>query len=351
MWSNHGAQEKLKQLISDDFYDYLIVLWKTTFTEERYVNNYNKEKIKKKLQNLKNEDFKTSVFENILNCLPMKNIAFNTNVQQTNNLHFQNGVLMLDKVQLKEDGTPDVSDAFRERTKNDYVSLILPYSFHIPNSDNTIFFENIFMQIQPHCDYRKFQLDWLAYCLTGITNVNIFTGGESLGSHAKSIEACIHSTCFNIYSLRLDDDIFAKNGTMHRQQNELISQPIRYAFAKTFDQEKCNNESIENFIKGNFHDKTIQAKLNYIDGTKIDAYKDTLRYVVHQKCCFKSKEKYDSYMKTLSVLDQVLKTELQKQETKLDYLWFLLPYVVKLYSDGLVIPEFGLYLLDEKLNN
>jgi hypothetical protein len=250
----------------------------------------------------------------------------------------------------------NIENAFRNRDKCDYVTLVLPYNFEIPKKQDVDFVQNIFNQIQPDSLQRDFQLGWLAYCLTGNTGEQIFKLGIGYsGSNGKSLEAKIHSTCFDIYSFKLNKNTFTDgNDKAHKQLFHLISEPIRYAYIEELNRKKIDAEALKDVVDGHklnveimygtSEQKPIQAKISTFSNTDFKIAPDggilrrgRLQYYPSQFIDPESEtfgERPNQYP-----LIKDLEKKFLKNEMKLAYLWVLLPYVSKFFANGLVVPE------------
>jgi hypothetical protein len=369
IWSTRVAEQRVLQIIGNEFYTELVKQWKNRCDLKPDMSESDikaSDIIVKKLANMQRREFKMSVFKDVLTELPIQAVDFDTNFEQLNNLQFQNGILMLDKVKLNSieqltSNSVNVSNAFRNRTKTDYVSLVLPYDFDNAKKEDIDFVQNIFNQIQPESLQRDFQLGWLAYCLTGNTGAQIFKVGIGYsGSNGKSLEAKIHSTCFDIYSFKLNKNTFTEgNDKVHKQFIHLISKPIRYAYIEELNRKKMDAELLKDAVDGHklnveimygtSEEKAIQAKISTFSNTDFRVAPDggilrrgRLQYYPSEFIDINvleasgEKRKPNQFPLVRDLEKQFLKTEM-----KLAYLWVLLPYVAKFYSNGLIVPEFA----------
>lgn len=370
IWNTQVAEQKLLQLIGNEFYYDLRTLWDHHFSTVK--NNTEPSQLSfqmetnklvlKKLENLQKRDYKVGVYKDICTELPIQNIDFDVHVDQLNNLQFQNGVLMLNLVTLDPQGHPQVTNAFRNRTKMDYVSLTLPYSFEKPKIEDISFVQNIFAQIQPDQAQRDFQLGWLAYCLTGNTGAQVFKVGIGYsGSNGKSLEAKIHSSSFDIYSFKLNKNTFTEgNDKAHKQFIHIIRKPIRYAYMEELNRKKLDAELLKDFVDGHklnveimygtSEEKLIQSKLSAFSNTDLNVNFDGgirrrggLQYYGSEfvdpailAAILPSERKLNQFP-----LIPDLEKEFLKSNMKLAYLWVLLPFVVKFYQMGFVLPSFA----------
>ncbi len=118
---------------------------------------------------LQSHSGKESIYQEILTYLPLvEDVVFDTSRSQCDNLHFRNGVLLLNKVTVDDDtGVVSCEVAFRPRVKEDYITETLEWDFGPASKAASSRVKEMFRQIQPERAQSQFQLDWLAYSLTG----------------------------------------------------------------------------------------------------------------------------------------------------------------------------------------
>ena len=188
---------------------------------------------------------KNKIYAEVKDLVINKNedIIFDIGEDNHYTLQFKNGLYDIKK---KE---------FRKRTFNDYVTQKLDYDYiEEKNIKDDIheFVENIFKKIHPDENERKFQLSYLALCLTGnvshqIMKMNI---GYS-ASNAKSTETAIHNKCLPIYTCKLDRKTFTIGySKRHKQYLQLIEYPIRLAYIEELDRSKMDIEELKNIVDG-----------------------------------------------------------------------------------------------------
>ena len=189
---------------------------------------------------------------------------FDLGEEQKYNIHYKNGVFNIkDK-------------SFRKRTKDDLITYKLNYNYIEIDTDNPVFEEvySIFKKLQPNEDHRKFEIQWLAYCLTGDTSKQKFKCNIGYNaSNGKSTLLSIHDRAFPQYTAKLDPKTFNKDyGKSHKQFATLLTKPVRLAYIEELDRDKLDPTLLKDFVDGKklpveilfstTKDAIIQAKLN-----------------------------------------------------------------------------------------
>ena len=170
-------------------------------------------------------------------------VQFDVGADQHYNIQFANCVY-----DLKEKEA-------RPRTEKDYVTQILDYDF-IPrdNISDDIHDEvrRFFEKLQPDKDQRRFQLSYLAYCLTGNTSHQIMKMNIGYSaSNGKSTELKVHRMCFPIYTTKLDKRTFNQNYTKaHKELIGLLHNPIRLAYIEELEREMLDVDLLKDVIDG-----------------------------------------------------------------------------------------------------
>lgn len=310
---------------------------------------------KQKLSGIKqvqNRRFKENVLKDVLTELDMLEIEFDTNREQIDNIHFQNGVLMLNKVTLDNNKVPCTTLAFRPRLKSDYVTQLLPYSFQAAKAEHLEFVRKIFEEIQPLKEERDFQLSWNAYCITGRTSEQKFKLNVGYtAANGKSTEAKIHQSTFPIYTMKLHKTTFNENNQkQHKQFIRLVLNPIRYSYIEELDRTKLDAEVLKDYVDGDKLNveimfgtsitKSIQAKFtgNSNHDTNLKACQGILRRALLQNYLsqFKENPEKPNEFKLVKGRENLFEED---DDYKIAYLWLLLPYVVQFYEKGLIVPD------------
>ncbi len=341
------ARDRMMEMIANDLCNDLENLLKKHFKPE----SKEFEKTLKRLLQLQNRPFKENVMKDILTSMGKQTIEFDVNKEQIDNLHFQNGVLMLDKVTCVN-GIPSTENAFRPRKRSDYVTQILPYNFSTAKKEHISEVETIFQEIQPDKTERDFQLSWNAYCTTGHTNQQAFKLNVGYSAaNGKSTEAKIHQATFPIYTMKMHKTTFNEsNQKQHKQFIHLIRNPIRYAYIEELDRKRLDAESLKDFVDGDklnveimyetSETKAIQAKFigNSNHDSNLKACKGILRRALLQYYLSQFKEDPDPTKPNQFKMVKGREALFQQDDYKRAYVWVLLPYIAQYYSVGVLIP-------------
>jgi hypothetical protein len=299
---------------------------------------------------------KEKIQAEIITQMPISEVDFDTNAAQYDNLQFRNGVLMLNKVVLAADNTIKCDGAFRPRIKEDKITQFLDWDFGPAEEENLAFVKEIFRQIQPEAEQLQFQLDWLAYCLTGHTGAQRFKmniGHTAL--NGKSTEANIHRNVFGMYSTKIPKNTFAEdNQKAHKPLMELLQSPIRLAYMEELDRKKIDIDAFKEWVDGKEQTvevmygyqlrRRIQAKFMSSSNKDPNADADAgfirrgLIQYYYSKFVLEGENPAQNIFKKIENLDE---TFLQERFRRA-YLTMLLPHVFRYYSGRrLAIPAFA----------
>jgi phage/plasmid-associated DNA primase len=247
IWNEVRAQQQMLRLIGNELFFGLQRLALTSIKCEKY-----KALVLRGLVQLQNRSFKEKVMKDVLTAMEIQSIEFDVNPEQHDNLHFRNGVLMLNRVSTVGDGTIDTSAAFRPRERTDYVTKTLDWDFGPAETNVVSEVEAIFAQIQPLPEQRCLQLGFLAYALTGHTDAQTFKINVGYSaSNGKSTECEIHEACFGLYTSKLHKSTFsAGNQKSHKFLIGLLCNPVRYAYIEELDRSKLDADMLKDFVSG-----------------------------------------------------------------------------------------------------
>ncbi len=306
---------------------------------------------------LQSHSSKESIYQEILTYLPLReDVVFDTSRSQYDNLHFRNGVLMLDKVSVNEKGVVSCETAFRPRVKEDYITETLDWDFGPAPELALSRVKEMFRQIQPEPAQSQFQLDWLAYCLTGHTDAHRFKMNIGYtAENGKSTEAKVQRKVFALYSTKLPKNLFAVNNEKrHKFLIELLEKPIRFAYLEELDRTKLDEDLLKDWVDG--EEQTVEVlygtKLKRLSQAKVttssnkdpnaNADKGLLRrgMVAHYTSKFVSDPGEHPAPNVFKKTGEVDVLFLQ-EDFRRAYLWMLLPHVVRYYQEGLVVPQFA----------
>lgn len=216
-------------------------------TDEKTIETLKgKEKlIKKHTNKLNSMTFVKLVFEKMACILASKTHKTAFNVGRNNDylIHFANGVYDI------------FTRTFRSRSRFDYTTKRLDYdyvpAYKIP-SEKFDYINNIFRQIQPDDEQRRFQLSFLAYCLTADASLQKFKMNVGYtGGNGKSTELAIHEICFPIYTMKLQKDFFKKGfKNRHKFMNKLSTNSIRLSYVEELPARHLDVDFIKNWVDG-----------------------------------------------------------------------------------------------------
>ena len=355
IWNSKTSMKHLNSLLSKDFYLYCSKL---------IINNTNEDERLKKLSNILNlqsRKRKPYIIAEIKDNLTLdENIVFDTNDKMKNCLNFKNGLLELNKIKIVNNKL-DFTNAFRKRIEDDYVTQFLNYNFQFqadPKIMNEI--DIIYSKINPDKTEKEFIYSWFAYCLTGITNQQVFL--TSIGYSAqngKSTQSKIHSRVLPLYSHKLDKRTFNLNySKQHKQIIHFDLTPIRYVYIEELDQKQLDQSLLKDFVDGDkinceimYGDSKnvdIQCKLNIcsnVDPNFGNVDKGILRrgLMIKYNQRFLPKDKYEKELKlkkkNIYLRIDDIEDLFNNEKYKNAYLHLLLPFVVKFFKKEFIIPE------------
>lgn len=279
---NQWRQDSFKQgdivkcIISDIMEMYPTVCWKKLdYQIEKCDSSEDKERLKKtkdevyKLKRtLTSVAFCKNLWTQVYQKLKTDNTIaiFDMGKEQHYNIHYTNGVY--DKKTRQ----------FRERTKQDHVTMTLPYEYmdydEIPTEIHDKV-ETIFKEIHPDQVERDLQLSYLNYSTCGDIGEQKFkvNVGKTAGN-GKSTEFAIHKSVFPIYTTELDREVFEKGYTKrHKHMLDLFEKPIRLACVEELQEKRLDCAFIKKLtggaeqkceiLFGTTTTQVLQAKLIY----------------------------------------------------------------------------------------
>ncbi len=351
IWNAAQAQRRMMQLIGNDLFLGLQQLAFATIKDDHY-----KASVLKQLVKLQDRRFKEQVMKDVLTAMEMKDIEFDTNREQDDNLQYLNGVLMLNHVSIGPNNQCDTSRAFRPRTRDDFVTKTLDWEFGPVHAEAYAEVQEMFRQIQPNEEQRRLQLGYLAYSLTGHMEAQKFKINIGYSaSNGKSFECVAHENSFGLYTTKLHKATFTEgNPKAHKFLIELLLAPIRLAYIEELNRNKVDADMLKDFVSGGnmtvevmFGTKAtrrIQAKLvtNSNKDINVDVDKGVLRRGMMQYYESQFVERPDPSTKPLQFLkvDGLERRFLQTRYRRA-YLELLLPHVVDYYCNGLHVPAFA----------
>lgn len=184
-------------------------------------------------------------------------IVFDTNEEQLYNIQFKNGVFDLN------------TNEFRQRTKDDYISLYLSWDYD-PESiteEARSELKECFEKIEPHPERRKCLLSYLAYSLTGDCSKQKYINlvGYS-AANGKSHTFKMMNKCFEFYTKKLTSHIFnVGNEKRHKEIIHLHKKPVRFAYIEELDnKKKLDAEYMKDIVDGD------KVPIEVMYGTSVD---------------------------------------------------------------------------------
>ena len=190
-------------------------------------------------------------------CELYENFVFNNNDEQENNLHFKNGVLMLDKLYTK-----DFKQYWRKRKFEDLVTYHLPYDYDDNKDEDKIdeikmLVKKIHYNLEEGTDEVMNEnlngyLSWIAYNLTGNTGLQkmMYHVGYK-GSNGKSKSFEILTDVFDKYCVKGVGDFFSKdNGKKHKALDTILNSPCRLLYLEETGKIMAETDLLKNIING-----------------------------------------------------------------------------------------------------
>jgi len=160
------------------------------------------------------------------------------------------------------------TDTFRQRTRDDLISICLDYDY-TPDVDKAMVkrIEGVFEKIQPDPTQYEFMMSFLGYGLTGETKLQKFiTNVGHSASNGKSLIQSILCKVFPIYCYKVDGDIYTTDSRYRQKElSYLINHPVRLLFTGELTSKKLDTEFIKDFVDGD----VIKIKPLYAEGIDV----------------------------------------------------------------------------------
>ena len=188
------------------------------------------------IKECKSHIYKVNTLNNVLSAIKTlmatlkEEIIFDTNEEQIYNINFKNGVFDLN------------TNTFRQRSKDDYVSMYLSWDYEpeiVTDEAKAELWDSI-CKIEPCPERRKCLLSYLAYSLTGDCSKQKYLNliGYT-AANGKSHTFKMMSKCFEFYTKKLSSNIFnVGNEKRHKEIIHLYQNPVRFAFIEELDNRK-----------------------------------------------------------------------------------------------------------------
>jgi phage/plasmid-associated DNA primase len=215
------------------------------------------------IKECKSHIYKVNTLNNVLSAIKTlmatlkEEIIFDTNEEQIYNIHFKNGVFDLN------------TNTFRQRNKDDYVSMYLSWDYEpeiVTDEAKAELWDSI-CKIEPCPERRKCLLSYLAYSLTGDCSKQKYLNliGYT-AANGKSHTFKMMSKCFEFYTKKLSSNIFNMgNEKRHKEIIHLYQNPVRFAFIEELDnKKKLDAEYMKDIVDGS----KVPVEVMY--GTSVD---------------------------------------------------------------------------------
>ena len=211
----------------------------TTFTD-----------IKKYLRSTRGTSAIYNKVADILTSLEKEDILFDIGANNHYNIQFRNGVFDMNSMN------------FREREKKDYITKTLDWDFcHQHDEDNINIVNEFFRKVCGNEELRKFQIAWLAFCLTGDMSRELFKMNIGSGSNGKTMEFSIFHKCFPLYTHKVDNKTFTEGySDRHKQLFRLTEDPIRMLYMEEMPTTRMDVDALKDIITG----RNIAFKITYV---------------------------------------------------------------------------------------
>jgi phage/plasmid-associated DNA primase len=176
-------------------------------------------------------------------------------------------------------------------------------------------------------------------------------------SNGKSTLVKMFSTCFSIYCRKIDSRTFSFDYTKAHKQFADIKQPVRFIYAEELDRKRLDNRLLKDFVDGDkiggnevlygtTEDIELQCKLTVVsnndpvfDNDEGIRRRGLLEILTNKFIDEADYDKLDNKKGTY-VVDRNLINELKENDAyKIEFFNLLLPYAIKYYKDGLIIPK------------
>lgn len=265
--------------------------------------------------------------------------------KNTHLLNFRNGCYDL------------IKNEFRQRTKKDCVSIILNYDYKQSQERDINKVKDIIRSISNDDEETLgFMLNYLGYCLTGETKAKKFLilYGAS-ASNGKTTLQEIFSKCLNVYSYKIDRETFNYKYDKFHKQLIQCQRPKRMVFLEEMNKNKLDISKLKEFVDGN------DINCNIMYGTS-DLVKVTSKLIIATnnspvfdtdegiqrrglilecKNRFVDKNDYEKLKgkKGIYLKDEGIMNLFNDSKYILAFVNLLIPYAVKFYKEGLIVPK------------
>jgi len=249
------------------------------------------------------------------------------------------------------------NNEFRQRTKQDYVSVYLDYDYKQSREQDINKVKDIITNISnDDPETLGFMLNYLGYCLTGETKAKKFLilYGAS-ASNGKTTLQQIFSKCLKDYAFKIDRKTFNYNYDQYHKQLIESCRPKRMIFLEELDKNKLDISKIKEFVDGEEQNCKIMygtSDLVKIDAKLIIATNNSPVFdtdegiqrrgiIVECKNRFVDKDDYEKLKgkKGIHLKDYKIMDLFDDDKYRRAFINLLIPYAVKFYKHGLVVPN------------
>lgn len=247
---------------------------------------------------------------------------------------------------------------FSKRTDKDFYARCVDYDYIEIEDDEDKKrqkeIKKIFVRLcNDNKSYAKFNLRFLAYCLTGETREqkSLWSIGHS-ASNGKSTKSKIFKSCFDAYCFKMDRETLEVGySKVHKQMAE--TQGCRYVYIEELNQKKINTALYKDLVDGDVKNNEvlfgtlqlikiffkIDVITNFTPNFQTDNGMMRRGILFNYKNQFVDKEDYIEDVKGLYIKDKTLLEKFEDDKYKLSFFKLLLPYTIEYYKEGLKIPK------------
>jgi P4 family phage/plasmid primase-like protien len=265
--------------------------------------------------------------------------------KNTHLLNFRNGCYDL------------IKNEFRQRTKDDCVSIYLNYDYKESQNKYINKVKDIIRSISNDDEETLgFMLNYLGYCLTGETRAKKFLilYGAS-ASNGKTTLQEIFSKCLNVYSYKIDRETFNYKYDKFHKQLIQCQRPKRMVFLEEMNKNKLDISKLKEFVDGNDINCNIMygtSDLVKISSKLIIATNNSPVFdtdngiqrrglILECKNRFVDKKDYEKLKgrKGIYLKDERIMDLFDDNTYRLAFINLLIPHAVKYYKEGLIVPD------------
>jgi phage/plasmid-associated DNA primase len=199
-------------------------------------------------------------------------------------------------------------------------------------------------------------MGWFGYTITGETVQQkcMFIVGHS-ASNGKSTILKMCDIAFDIYTFKLDTDVFNHNYSMRHKQYAKLKKPVRIGYVEEMKRDKLDIDVLKNFVDGHKNNTNvmygeadnleIHCKLTSVSNNEpsftVDEGWTRRGLIEYFKNRFVSEADYKELTDKTNhyVIDTSLNGYMQTQEFGNAFFQLLLPYSIQYYQKGLIMTK------------